>query len=375
MEQAGIRGRSSRHGPLTALAISLVVAAAGLAMTPSPERPGRTDLASVPLLAYYYIWFDPGSWDRAKTDEPLLGRYSSDDEAVMRQHVTWAKAAGIDGFIVSWKSTVVLDRRLTALMRIAAELDFKLAIIYQGLDFQRNPIGTELIAEDLDRFIAEYASDPVFDIWDKPAVIWSGTWKFSEGEIEEIAGLRRDRLLILGSERSLERFARVADSLDGNAYYWSSVQPGTNRNHEAKLRAMGQEIHDAGGLWIAPAAPGFDARLIGGSTVVDRADGTTLAHELDAAVRSLPDAVGLISWNEFTENTHIEPSRTHGDRYLRLLADWREQPPLTLPAFDSSAPEGVDDVSISRVLALLFVAGIAAVGLVGATRRGWAAQR
>ena len=27
----------------------------------------------VPMLAYYYIWFDPQSWDRAKTDYPLTG--------------------------------------------------------------------------------------------------------------------------------------------------------------------------------------------------------------------------------------------------------------------------------------------------------------
>ena len=34
-----------------------------------------------------------------------MGRYSSDDRDVMRQQVRWAKRAGIDGFIVSWKST------------------------------------------------------------------------------------------------------------------------------------------------------------------------------------------------------------------------------------------------------------------------------
>src|SRR5215213_1398445 len=33
----------------------------------------------IPILAYYYIWFDVKSWDRAKTDIPLLGRYSSDE--------------------------------------------------------------------------------------------------------------------------------------------------------------------------------------------------------------------------------------------------------------------------------------------------------
>ena len=56
-----------------------------------------------PVLAYYYIWFDATSWKRAKTDYPVLGRYSSDERRVMRQHVRWAKQSGIDGFIVSWK--------------------------------------------------------------------------------------------------------------------------------------------------------------------------------------------------------------------------------------------------------------------------------
>src|SRR5262245_17421603 len=67
-------------------------------------RSFQTDKSvSVPVLAYYYIWFDTKSWDRAKTDYPLLGRYSSDDADVMLQHITWAKSAGINGFIVSWK--------------------------------------------------------------------------------------------------------------------------------------------------------------------------------------------------------------------------------------------------------------------------------
>ena len=48
----------------------------------------------IPTLAYYYIWFDTNSWRCAKTDYPLLGHYNSDDRAVMRQHVQWAKAAG-----------------------------------------------------------------------------------------------------------------------------------------------------------------------------------------------------------------------------------------------------------------------------------------
>ena len=46
----------------------------------------------VPRLAYYYIWFNPTSWKRAKTDYPLLGRYSSDEQEVMRKHIRLGEA-------------------------------------------------------------------------------------------------------------------------------------------------------------------------------------------------------------------------------------------------------------------------------------------
>ena len=102
----------------------------------------------VPVLAYYYIWFDTQSWDRAKTDYPVLGRYSSDDAEVMRKHIEWAKNAGVDGFIVSWKGTEKLNSRLDQLVAIAEEENFKLAIIYESLDFERNPLPIEQVNSD-----------------------------------------------------------------------------------------------------------------------------------------------------------------------------------------------------------------------------------
>src|SRR4029453_10293351 len=86
---------------------------------------------------------------------------------------------------------------------------------------------------------------------------------------------------------------------------------------------MAQVIHARQGLWIAPAAPGFDAQLVGGTSVVDRKNGDTLRAEYTAAMSASPDAIGLISWNEFSENTHIEPSLRYGSRYLEVLADIR----------------------------------------------------
>lgn len=306
------------------------------------------------VLAHYYIWFDATSWNRAKIDFPRIGRYTSDEPSIMRRHVELAKEAGIDGFIVSWKSTAVLDARLEQLIAIAEELDFKLAITYQGLDFNRDPLPVDRIEEDLDLFVAQYAESPVFDLFDRPAVVITGTWEYSLDDIQRITEDRRDDLLILASEKNVAGYLRVSQLVDGDLYYWSSVNPHTNGEHAPKLADMAAAVKLQGGTWIAPVAPGFDARLVGGTTVVDRQEGETLRKSWQAALDSLPDAIGIISWNEFSENTHIEPSVEYGAQAIEVVADLTGAPTPSAIDFDSSAPEGPAERSFGRVLAIGF---------------------
>jgi len=317
-----------------------------------------------PALAYYYIWFDPSSWARAKKDYPLLGRYSSDERAIMRQHIQWAKKAGLDGFMVSWKSTPLLNSRLEKLIRVADQEDFKLAIVYQGLDFARQPLPAARIASDLESFADDYARDPAFRIFNLPFVIWSGTPEFSPAEVASVTRKLRGRLLVLASERDPTAYRRLADWVDGDAYYWSSVDPATFPHYAERLAGFGHTVHAHGGLWIPPAAPGFDARLVGGTSIIERRDGETFRLELDAAQSSSPDAVGIISWNEFSENTHIEPSEHYGARYLAVLADVLGAEAPVVDNFDSDAPAATD---VGYGIPLL--AGLALVVLGGLTLR------
>ena len=331
--------------------ISLATLPAGASFSrPDVSAPPRAS-KDIPVLAYYYIWFDPKSWDRAKRDLPLLGRYSSDDREVMRQHIRWAMAAGIDGFIVSWKDTDNLSGRLELLIEEAQEEEFKLAIIYQGLDVERKPIGIDQIGADLDQFRVRYAGEEVFDLFARPLIIWSGTWEYTRAEIAEVTESRRGDLLILGSERNASSYQHIADLVDGDAYYWSSVNPDTYPGYPEKLQEMGELVHAHDGLWIAPAAPGFDARLIGGTRVVEREDGAMLEEQFRAALSSSPDAIGLISWNEFTENSHVEPSCIYGVRSLEVLARLEEGlPPTGVPECDTAAFSAIQASPVARSL-------------------------
>ena len=256
-----------------ALACVLVVLTTSLAATRPAPATAAMPVQPIPVLAYYYIWFNATSWTRAKTDLPLLGRYSSDESAVMRQHVRMAKSAGIAGFIVSWKNTPTLDRRLERLIAVANQSHFKLAVIYEGLDFERRPLAPNRIAADLDFFARRYANNPAFRVFDKPLVIWSGTWEFTRPQVANVTRTVRRHLLVLATEKDAAGYERVADVVDGDAYYWSSVNPETYPRYPKKLVDMGNAVHTKGGLWIAPAAVGFDARLVGGKTIVERGAG------------------------------------------------------------------------------------------------------
>ena len=324
---------------------------------------GNSAGTSIPLFAYYYIWFSHNSWARAKTDLPLVGTYSSSDPGVMRHQIVQAKSAGITGFIVSWKDTPLNDQRLELLMRVAAQEHFKLAMIYEGLDFSRKPLPVSQVAADFVTFRDRFAGNPVFYRVDgKPLTIWSGTWAFSYAQVAQVTSAVRPQLLVLSTEKDMTGFERIAGVTDGDAYYWSSVNPATNTGYEAKLDRMSQVIRRAGKYWIAPFAPGFDARLVGGQRAVPRDNGQTLRTEYAVAVRSSPDMLGLISWNEFSENSYVEPSKNYGYQSLDVLRQLR-----AVPAAPAGSPAPVTSFSpwpnVLRLLAftLTLVLGVAAL--------------
>jgi hypothetical protein len=373
-------------GVLRALSCALVLGAA-LALAPAPPSHAATSLPAgaeevtrkagvaaaqaspIPVLAYYYIWFNPTSWKRAKIDYPLLGRYSSDDEVVMATHIQMAQEAGINGFLVSWKRTPQLNKRLASLAEAASATGFRLGIVYQGLDFSRNPVPIAQVVEDLDWLATTYGQHSTFRAIDElPVVIWTGTEKFSTKDIARVAQAVRGRVHLLGSAKSVEEYKRIAPWVDGDAYYWSSVKPDM-KGYPEKLQAMAKAVHDDGGLWIPPFAPGFDARLVGGASAVPRDGGETLRRELAAARGSDPDALGLISWNEFSENTHVEPSEEYGTSTLHALALALGATPPPAAADSGDEADGVAGVTGWGALVLLGL-GVALLNLVVAVWRG-----
>jgi len=309
----------------------------------------------IPLLAYFYIWYTPTSWNRLKIDYPLVGRYSSDDVAVMREQVRLAKQIGITGFLVSWKDTPILNRRLATLSSVAAADNFKLGIVMEGRDFAGDPIPMTEIRRSFSYVVSHYGSDPVYNIFGKPLVVWSGTWVYSTKQLTSISTGFGAKLTILASDKQPASYQLIAHLFSGDAYYWSSADPAHTPEYAAKLNLFSAAVHKAGGLWLAPAAPGFDARLLGGIKDVPRRGGRTLRLAMNAAVASSPDAVGLISWNEYSENSQIEPSRTYGPTAIQVIASIEHAKAPAVRDFNSSGPSGFDPGPSQFLILAVFI--------------------
>ena len=337
----------------------------------------RAGTSSIPLFAYYYLWFSHTSWNRAKKDYPLVGTYSSSDPRIVRAQMQEAKSAGITGFIVSWKNTPLDDHRMRLLMTVADQEHFKLAMIYEGLNFHRHPLPLTEVANGFNTFADHYASDPAFfRLGGKPMTIWSGTWAYSHTDIAAVTAPVRGTIRVLATEKNVAGYLRVADVTDGDAYYWSSVNPETNTYYGPKLDAMSHAVHHDGKYWIAPFAPGFDARMVGGHEVVPRKNGATMRTEYATALHSSPDILGLISWNEFSENSYVEPSVRYKDQSLDVLRQLRgtSVPTPTGPAQPSdlgasSAASGPGPWPNLLRLATFPLILLAAVGILRYARR------
>jgi len=353
---AAMAGCAALSSAIIALAAPRVAVSAATARSPSrpsashalagPASAGSAaGLSSaysqqIPLLAYFYIWFTPTSWNRLKIDYPLMCRYSSDDLAVMREQVKLAKQIGIAGFLVSWKDTPILNRRLAALSSVAAADNFKLGIVIEGRDFAGDPISMTEIRRSFRYVVSHYGSDPVYNIVGKPLVVWSGTWVYTTQQLASISTAFGAKLTILASEKEPASYQLIAHLFGGDAYYWSSADPLHTPGYAAKLDQFSAVVHKAGGLWVAPAAPGFDARLLGGIRDVPRRGGRTLRLAMNAAMASSPDAIGLISWNEYSENSQIEPSQTYGPTAIQVIASIEHAKAPVVQNFNSSNPSG-----------------------------------
>jgi hypothetical protein len=317
--------------------------------------------AALPLTigAYYYAWYGPNGlpWTpgalRPGLDPPelpLLGEYDSRAPAVIAQHYAWAQEYGVDVFFCSWHGpggyddVTIRDRLLPS----PARGPTKIALLYESL--QRLGIGPDAriqltdasvatMVSDFDYIARTYFADPgYYRIDGRPVVIVYASRIF-RGDVAGLIHAVRAHLIdtygidpyLIGDEVDWDNPpdpARIAlfDAITGYTLYSRTQQSGLP-SQTGWLERIGERVRQfrrvaaAEGVGFVPGSlPGFDSRAIRPGSdewVLPRTLGP-LSSQNSLFAATLALAGGLVdpalrlltvtSWNEWYEDTQIEPT-------------------------------------------------------------------
>jgi Glycosyl hydrolase family 99 len=283
------------------------------------------------LWAFYYSWYYLRSWaDPRLRDHPLIPYVSNDTQAIARQ-IDEAKSAGIDGFVSSWWGPGdITDRILPALLNLAEQKNFHIAIYLETLSNQ-GPRSPDELLRWLTYFIPKYRDNPAYIKVDgKPLiVVWSSgaepltAWQNIFSKLHQ-QGLDAVYLAMGYDTTSLDAFYGLHEYGIFNTPDLAQLYEQTARSvHFYPLLAGSDEPK----IWAAAVQPGYDDRLIPDrkGQVQSRQNGDFYRMTFQAAIASDPDWIFIATWNEYPENTYIEPSQNFGDRYLNITREYAQK--------------------------------------------------
>ncbi len=301
--------------------------------------------------------FDPDKGELAARERPLIGPYDSGDPDALECHVLLMKFAGIDGAIVDWygiedyRDYAAIHRNTLRLIDLLRKAGLRFAICYEDQSVAHMVEGKALdeagagahgkkVMEWLGRNWFGDASYLTVD--GRPVLLVFGPQYFAKEQWQEMmADLPARPLLYV-----LPHQARAIGA-DGT-FGWppadtgKEVPPAAWRRYLRNLYARGRE----GERVIAAVFPGFhdvyqQAGVRPTHGYIDRRSGATFEDTLDLAWRSGSRLVQVVTWNDFGEDTQVEPTTSEGFRSLEVIqrrVRRESSPPLPFGPVDLRLP-------------------------------------
>ncbi len=290
------------------------------------------------VLAELYPWYSLDTWrDPELADRPATP-YSSDNQADVNRQASEAHSAGIDAFVVSWQGPSVEwnDHRMRMVLDATAHADMQAAVFIESYYVNATsdpslPADPGMMTTWIEDAVDAYGTDPAYLRLDNRPVIFVYTAsRLDEGQWRDVlANVRatgRDPIVIGDFFHS-----RLINAFDGEYQYINVSKSPADlldmyRTETLRVRTFNLLTPgDRRRLWVASVCPGYDDRRISSRAThefVDRANGSTYDTQWRTAVTTAADWVIITTWNEFFENTHIEPSATYGTAYLDATRKW-----------------------------------------------------
>jgi hypothetical protein len=303
-----------RFSLMLSLALLLVLSVS--AVTPVSAQDGRQ------VWAYYFGWYTGESWgDGRLLDRPAAPYDSRDGGAISRQ-ISEAQSAGIDAFIAAWYGPAgdnLTSQTFNALLDISAGQGFRAAASVDLGDPAFNATVGDTIGT-LSYLIGDRANHPAYLRYNgRPVIYFWNQSRFSVADWENIrAQVDPGRNTIWVAEGTNTGYLRVFDGLYLFNTAWAA-------NPASVATQWGRRAASAGATFYTPTVlPGWDESALAAgrpnpTSPRPRNNGQFLTSSWNGAVASGASVILVVSWNEYLENSHIEPSQVYGAQSLDVL--------------------------------------------------------
>lgn len=324
-----------------------------------------------------------GRHEIASFSYPLAGMQSTLDPDYLEYQVLLAKGANIDGFLVEWAfQENEADGTLRALQEVASRYNFEIGVnwvdanTFAWLPFQGPKLSDRAEQVEYLKTSYEYLVRDVYGsgtgalVDGHPLVLlFGGPGGFTTAEFQDVVASLEELPAGVADPHVMTRapIGPVSEGATELRYWeteWHSVsdgpfgwvppftRPGGTVHPywdgyatpedgveyvEAQVASFARYA-DVFDLRVASVSPAFDNRPCAswGAWKLDgreRADGASYGLMWDAvnAARDAIDVVVIVTWNDFTESTHIEPTVEEGLRELERTrveaAEFKGTPP------------------------------------------------
>jgi hypothetical protein len=317
-----------------------------IALMQSSATLGQTDKQ---VWVFYLSFWRGDSWVASQdvlTDTPIQ-TYDTASASTWNQQIQQAQNTGIDAFIVSWfglqddHST----QALTTALNQAANRRFKIGV---ALDlFPGNvPKDQASITVSLNYIINSLSTYSAYLRFDGKPVIYFAfqqTTGFNRATWQAIRNSVDPNYQTIWVAEGLNGCCIYGGAFDGMyAFNLAWGDPASTATRQfASMR-------NAGGYFYTPTVhPGWDESLVAArdnrpnpTSPRDRANGQFLINSWNGAIASNASIILIVSWNEYMEGSHIEPSTLYGSQALDtlrpLIRDWKAG--IVAPVAASNSP-------------------------------------
>jgi hypothetical protein len=293
---------------------------------------------------------------------PLIGPYDSADPAVLEYHVLLMKLAGIDGVIVDWygmdnfNDYAINNLRTLALFNYTRKAGLKFSLCYEDATINQETNGfiaasaaithaqqTMLYAQ------ANFFNDASFlRLGNAPVLLNFGPQYFKNNSdwttIFSVLDATNQPLFFTENSR--------LSPVGAGAFDWPPMWlsgGGTNMLAPAQLQSYLANFQQTATGWpnfISSAFPRFhdiyaQAGVGASYGQLDDDNGSMLTSTLSCAMTNHSAIVQLVTWNDFSEGTIIEPTADYGYRDLGIVQDLRRR------YLDSGFPYHTNDLAMA----------------------------